>query len=123
MKTAGFRTFDSLVSLPHSVTIFVPSTVQTNKVDLDLAGETLVYVREILTDLYGGSTQGSTNLGSWKSDVVGHVLENVVPVTVYVSELTREVQIEIMDIVEYIKRTMSQESVFMVVDGIGKLYF
>lgn len=115
------RTLAQCTKLAHEVTLYIPSTANVNTVDKKLAAQVLRHVKEQFSAVYGGATQNAPAKGSWMSDAVGLVEEKITPVTVYVSDLSDTTQNHLLEMAEYVKVTMSQESVMMVVDGQGYL--
>lgn len=113
--------FDGLVSLPHEVTFFIPSTVDVDQVDQSIYLNVLKAVSTELASAYGGVTQNAPASGGWVSESVGLVWESVTPVTVYVEELSVEVKSHLVRLARWIKSEMRQEAVLFVVDGKGLL--
>jgi hypothetical protein len=112
--------FADYESLDHSFVILVPSTMSVDKPDPKLAASVVEYVVHDLSETYGGATEFESAKGAWISSVVGLVREPVIPVQVYVKEITLEVRDHIVGICKYIKATMQQEAVLLVVDGKAK---
>ena len=104
--------------LKNRIVVYVPSTVNVN-VMID-NGKYVRYVMEELSKLFGGATAYDA-LGSWLSDDVGLVTENVKLVYSFTDELDNQKLEKVVELCEWIKREMSQECVSLEVNG--QLYF
>jgi|SRR5688572_2550627 len=115
------RSFSQCTKLAHEVTFFVPSTVNVDKIDTDLANRVFDYIETSLATRFGGATENAPAKGSWISDTVGKVKEGIRPLTVYCADLSDETQDYLLGLADYIKSEMTQEAVMVVVDGQGHL--
>ena len=117
--TKTHKTLKGLFSLDHSIKLYIPSTIETNKSADNRAqvDETLI----LFSQLFGGATSYDA-VGAWESAKAGLVKEKVKIVQSYA---TGEQVEESIDLVirhaEQIKIEMSQEAISLEYDN--KLYF
>jgi hypothetical protein len=111
-----------LFSLSHTVSLTLPSTVEIDKAASDsLLTEVYNYAVESMSNIFGGCTVTSGQ-GAWYSDSLGRlVLEQVNILTSFAAELSDSEVTKIIDLAEYVKAALSQESVLITLDG--KAYF
>lgn len=115
------KTLKSLTKLPHSYTLFIPSTSEVNKDGSSLQQSVFTSLAKELSSRYGGTTRSAPSDGLWMSESEGLVSDNVWPLTTFVPDNSESTQDYFINLAEGIKGTMSQEVVFMVVDGEGYL--
>lgn len=107
--------------LPHKVTLLFPSTVNNEYLDDSgkkfVLSETLDYVRVAMQNRSGGgATIDSTSTGFWFA-----VKEEITPIWVYLPNMDSDTQQWIIDLASYVKNTLFQESVMVIVDNAGYL--
>lgn len=108
--------------LGHSVSIFVPSTVNVdNEADSSFIQAVVDFVAVELSNKFGGGNAESPRKGFWVSDNVGLVVEGVIPVNASFVERTPENEAFIIDLASTVKQLMSQESVYFTIDGVAYL--
>lgn len=115
------RTFQSLTKLAHEVTIFVPSTSDVNNQNYALQSEVMSKLGTSLSSRFGGTTENAPAKGLWISEEMGLVADSIIPLTTYTPDFSEETQDYFISLGEYVKNTMSQEMVLIVVDGQGYL--
>jgi len=114
------ETFDDLATLDHSVTYFIPSTVNVSQVDLEAQAKMVEYISTTLATEFGGATKNAPAAGLWPSQTDGMVEEGIIPVTVFTSDFSPETQSRLIGLGREIMNRMSQETVMLVVDGKAK---
>ena len=75
------KTLKSLTKLPHSYTLFIPSTSEVNKDGSSLQQTVFTSLAKELSSRYGGTTRSAPSDGLWMSESEGLVSDNVWPLT------------------------------------------
>lgn len=109
-------------SLKHSVTIYVPTTVGSKKLDSKdpLVAEMVDYVAKQLAEQHGGFTV-TRGKGGWINQAGELVHETVYMVRANAEKLSVVDTNNAVRIAEYVKQFMLQDLVSLEIDG--KLYF
>lgn len=119
---SNVKSFSELFSLSHSVTIIVPSTIDANvKAHSGLIGQVQDTVKVELSSKFGGVTATSGS-GGWVSDSLGYISEDVILIQSFFEKLDSEAEKTILGLAHYIKESMSQEAVSIILDGTLYLY-
>lgn len=107
----GLNPFGRAKVLSSSFTIIVPSTNNVNEEDNGLQALWVAKVQEKFAELFGGATS-TAGTGSWHSNKMGMVHENVMLVTSHMTtaEYRRNAS-KIKELAEEMKRDMRQEAV------------
>ena len=116
MKKSYFDTIPGAVKLDSRVSIYVPSTTDTDKPADNR--ETVEAVAAKLSAMFGGAT-ATTARGYWVSQSAGLVGEGVT--VVYSNATTADIEshaAEIVAICQQIKEDMRQEAVSLEINGI-----
>ena len=107
-------------ALRHEVVFFVPTTVNGNQqAPASLVESVVRELKDALAHKFGGSNSESARLGQWPSETLGMIHENNIPVHCLFADLNEETDQWLYDAGEWLKVTMSQESVLVVLDGVG----
>jgi hypothetical protein len=108
----------SLFSLPHSVSVVVPSTIDVDSM-MD-ASEVEATVNSVVRDmslLFGGAT-ATKGRGGWVSNDLGLVTEDVTIVESSCTEDALNAHIKtVISMCVRLKKEMTQESIALKVDG------
>jgi hypothetical protein len=112
----------NLFTLRHVVSLTLPSTVNIdNLADSSLLASVESKVIADMANMFGGATVTLGN-GAWYSDSLGSVVfEAVKIVTSFASDLDDQAVALMIDLAEYVKAELSQESVLITLDGIAYL--
>lgn len=112
MKTQKF-VFD----LNCKFAIYVPTTVEVDRVDVEVAERVKKYVMERMATWFGGSTS-TPAVGAWVSESGKIVHENVNIVYAYCTSAQAITEFEsVIALCEYVKKEMSQEAVTLEYNG------
>ena len=112
MKTQKF-VFD----LNCKFAIYVPTTVDVDRVDVEVAERVKKYVMECLATWFGGSTS-TPAVGAWVSESGKTIYENVNIVYAYcTSDQARVMFEDVIALCAYVKKEMSQEAVTLEYNG------
>jgi hypothetical protein len=106
-----------MLKLEHRVSVFVPSTVQTDQNALETQRAQVDRVAREFSLLYGGATSEAVT-GYWMSDTVGLVKETPVRVWAFCQTIDTE---KLIALAEVLKSEMSQEAILCEIDGAGIL--
>jgi hypothetical protein len=108
-----------LEGLNHQVILYIPSTVDVNK---KINNEKYInQVHELFSELFGGSTENKA-IGSWKSEELGIVKENITQVGSYTSKEGLNNNIgKVLEYANTLKVELKQEAISLEVDNV--LYF
>lgn len=105
-------------ALGHSVSIFVPSTLDVNQgASVEFIAAVVEFVSIELSQRFGGGNAEAIRKGFWVSDNVGLVIEDVTPVNASFADLTPDNEQFIIDLANTVKVIMGQESVYFTIDG------
>lgn len=107
------------IVLENTVKVYVPSTVNVDKVMVDNSKFVDVALAE-MSEAFGGATS-QNGVGCWMSERLGLVKENVTIVYSYVDKLTDDTINKVVGLAEWIKAEMSQEAVAIEINGKGYL--
>lgn len=112
------RTLDTLVKLgKQNFSIVIPSTIDYNLPASEEQIESVVnHVGTVLSTLYGGYS-AHLAFGGWLSDKLGLIREDSLVMSAYCPVVDDTSVGALIDIAEYVKRTMRQEAVLIVVNG------
>lgn len=106
---------ESLFTLSHKLTVYVPSTV-----DIDKAVDNTQQVNDtarLLSECFGGATS-SPAVGYWCSPSAGLVRENTTVVFAYAAEEALQKHIDaIIDWCVALRDSMKQDAVALEIDG------
>lgn len=112
MKTQKF-VFD----LNCKFAIYVSTTVDVDRVDVEVAERVKKYVMGRMAALFGGSTS-TPAFGAWVSESGKTVYENVNIVYAYCTDAQAIAEFEnVIALCEYVKKEMSQEAVALEYNG------
>lgn len=113
------RASKNAMRLSHNVSIIVPSTVNTDSsTDDSLIHDTISHVKTYLANYFGGATTYPNCVGSWVSQQVGLVDENVCIVQSFATTDAINQNVDnVFELAEYVKSTMSQEAVPVIIDN------
>lgn len=110
---------ESLFTLRHKLTVYVPATVGINKA-VDNSKQVDDTAR-LLSDCFGGATS-SPAVGYWRSPSAGLVREKTTVVFAYAAEEALQKHIDtIVDWCIAMRDSMQQDSVALEIDG--EMYF
>lgn len=108
--------FKTLITLRHKVTLYVPSTIET-----DQKVNNAVYVDKaaaLFSEAFGGATS-SPAVGYWSSPVAGLVKENTTIVFAFADEEALQNRLDdVVTFCDWLKEEMKQEAVALEVDGV-----
>lgn len=104
------------IGYAESVRLYVPSNIEGVEVD---NSDRLMSVRQVMAETFGGCTTYTAH-GSWMGQA-GEVRERVDIVESFTDKLGNEQVDKVIDLAEWLKRSMSQEAVSLEVNGV--LYF
>jgi hypothetical protein len=106
-----------MISLPHRVAVYVPSTTNTDQSAIDTQRAQVDYVATKLSMLYGGCTAEDVT-GYWISGDRGLVKETPIKVWAFCQEFDKA---DILALAEHLKTVMLQEAVLCELDNEGML--
>ena len=112
MKTQKF-VFD----LNCKFSIYVPTTVDVDRTDVEVAERVKKYVMERMAKWFGGSTS-TPAVGAWVTESGKTVYESVNIVYAYCTSEQAQVAFDyVIDLCKYVKKEMSQEAVTLEYNG------
>lgn len=119
VENKQFKGLQGLTGLQEKISIYVPSTLEVNKVVSNKK-----YVEKVLIELstlFGGATSQNAS-GSWYSnDLDCLVIEDITIVYSFSDNLDNEKIDTVLGLCEWLKMEMSQECISLEING--KLYF